>query len=1412
MTAGLCQGPTTITLTDDNGCVAQQVLNISVPACLTDVDFGTWQLVGNPANGNWLVQAGGAQLRQTVNGNPTFFVTPVDYINVRMKGRMRTTDGDDDFIGVVFGLKQPLGNSTQYDTWLFDWKQTNQNSNGFVGYEGFALSRILGNIPNTTAALSPTFWGHTNTPEFTVVATDYSTSNGFVRNQYHDIEVLYTTTRAVIIVDNDTIFDIADCFEPGRFGFYNYSQPDVYYTDFTYELFTSFELEADEVCVGDTTRITFFEPCSPNNDLTQFDELRWDFGDGTTFTNNAITVDNVNPTHVYAAAGNYTIRLIALDNLGCRDTVYRSVEILPLPNPNFNVTDQCFQDVTQFTDASNTGGYPITGWQWDLGDGSTSALQDVSHTYAASGTYNVSLIATDAFGCQDTVIQPTDIYALPVAAFAFVGVCDGEPMDLLDVSQDVSGIVTTTWDLGDGSTATTPLVSHLYAAAGTYSVTLDVTSGEGCLAQITQPVTVYPNPVADFTTTQVCAGLETDLTDVSTVAAPSTITAWAWDIINNGTVEFTTQNAQHTFGLGGTYDVSLTVTTDAGCNATLVVPVMSDPIPSAIAAATEACLGQPNDLSDQSMVAFGTIDAWEWDFGDGSAVDNTQNPSHIYAAFGTYDVTLTVTSDRGCTDNVSLQAIVHQLPVPAFAPIDDCFALNYPFTDASTIGAGTLTAWDWDFGDGTTGSVQDPTHSYPTFGTYSVQLTVTSSEGCTDSITQDIVLHDNPVAGFVVPAVCQQEPVAIQDTSSIQEGAIVAWSWTFAGGGTSSDQNPTHAFLASGNVNVQLTVTSDFGCTGSTTVAVPVHPKPNAAFTAPDVCLDEETVITDQSTVATGTIVSLAWELSDGTTETSSTFNHLFTPAGTYDITLMVETDQGCRDTLIAQTEVHRLPTADFSFADVCLDANALFTDQSIANSGQVDSWQWDLGDGASSTDAGPVAHAYAAEGTYDVTLIVGTNFGCSDTILQSIIIHPMPVANFSADSVCFGLETSFTDLSTITNGTIAGHSWLFGGGQGSETSDPVHTFPNTGYTDVDLTVSSEFGCSDQITLPIRVYVLPEPEFAAFDTCAGKEIQFTNQSVITEGAISTYAWTFGDGTTTSLSGPVHTYITDGNYTVSLVATSNFGCVDSISHSIEVFALPIPSFTTDPAEGCIPLSVSMTNTSTIANGYSIAGYAWRFGNGNTANVTDPGTVYTVEGNYDITLIATSNKGCVDSLTVADAVVAWPKPIADFRTDTLVYHMRFPKPEITEMSQGATIWHWDFGDGTEYDVQVPEHAYEEHGTYFIIETVFNDFGCSDTFGIRVIVEPNITFFIPNSFTPNADGLNDTWFGTGENIMEYENWVFNRWGQNIFYSKNKDRHWDGTLNDTPVESGMYLYKFIIKDIDNRTKVFSGEVHLIR
>lgn len=1152
----LCEGQHTITVTDANGCTATRIIVVSAPACLTDVDFYTWQQAGIPINGNWIVQNGGAQVRQVINGEPTFFVTPSDYINVRMKGQMRTTDSDDDFMGVVFGFKSPLTASNDFDMWLFDWKQGNQGA----GLEGFTLNHVVGTITN----YGSTFWDHNTTPEFTVVATDFG-NNGWNQNVDYEVEVTYTIGRAIIMVDGDTIFDVYDCFEPGRFGFYNYSQRNVYYSDFTYELFTDFTIVEQEICTGDSAHITFLETCGGFNNFEQFDELQWDYGDGESEVFDNVDLSNVNPVHQYTTPGTYDIRLIALDSLGCRDTVIHSLTVLENPTADFTFADQCLQDNTQFTDASTQGDNLLTGWNWDFGDNTTDVQQNPTHQFGNSGDQNVQLIVQDAFGCVDTSEQVVEIHVLPQA---------------------------------------------------------------------------------DFT------------------------------------------------------------------------------------------------------------------------------------------------------------------------PIDDCYSSNYPFQDQSVITNGTVDNWEWYFGDLTTSTSQNPTHTYAIFGSYDVELIAVSDQGCGDTILQTIILHDNPIAGFVLPQICQLQPFSLQDTSSIQEGTIAAWDYAFgdAVNGTSSVQNPTYMYQDAGIFDLVLTVTSNFNCTGTITVPTLVDPKPVADFATQNECLNDVMDFQDLSSVASGSVVTWEWDFGDLNTDIVQSPSHLFTTFGNFTVELMVETDNGCRDTTSQQVEIYQLPVAAFNYSDVCLLDSANFTDQSTTNSGVVDSWNWDLGDNSTENVQGPISHLYDPPNTYTVELIVQTDVGCWDTVEQDIIIYPMPETDFVADSVCFGQPTNFTDQSSILSGIISTYDWNFGSGATSNLQNPTNIFPQTSYTPVTLLLTSDFGCKDTITKDIRVYVLPEPDFSFIDTCFEDQVDFINLSQIPEGTNDIYDWDFADATTSQLTDPTHWFPAEGFYPTQLIATSNFGCQDSITRTVEIYPLPQLAFTPFPPEGCQPLEVLFNNESSITPGYFISDYYWEFGNGLNSIEQEPQITYVDSGYYTVMLIGTTTKGCDDTLIRVDVINAWPRPVAGFQTDKDRYAMYFPKVRFEDLSFGATEWHYDFDDGGQSTDQNPVYEYSAAGTYEVVQTVVNDYGCDDVTSVRVIVDPAITFYIPNTFTPNDDGHNETFAGYGEGIEEYELWIFDRWGEQLFYSAEMDGEWDGTYLGKAVESGVYVYKFGIVDVNQEFHQYTGSVHLFR
>lgn len=218
--------------------IATLAIATTAHAAPTPIDLRTWTQEGSPASGNWVVSADGSSVLQTINGYPTFFVSPEEFINTTITGKFRVEDGDNDFMGFVFGYQSPIATNhdpdNHFDFLLFDWKQRDQQTGYGLGREGFSLSRIDGRF-GTHLEILNTFWEHPDNPKSQVLATSYGSDKGWTAYTEYDFSLLYQTDRIKIDIDGETIFDISGEFEPGQFGFYNHSQPYARYSGFTQE-------------------------------------------------------------------------------------------------------------------------------------------------------------------------------------------------------------------------------------------------------------------------------------------------------------------------------------------------------------------------------------------------------------------------------------------------------------------------------------------------------------------------------------------------------------------------------------------------------------------------------------------------------------------------------------------------------------------------------------------------------------------------------------------------------------------------------------------------------------------------------------------------------------------------------------------------------------------------------------------------------------------------------------------------------------------------------------------------------------------------------------------------------------------------------------------------------------------------
>jgi gliding motility-associated-like protein len=200
-------------------------------------------------------------------------------------------------------------------------------------------------------------------------------------------------------------------------------------------------------------------------------------------------------------------------------------------------------------------------------------------------------------------------------------------------------------------------------------------------------------------------------------------------------------------------------------------------------------------------------------------------------------------------------------------------------------------------------------------------------------------------------------------------------------------------------------------------------------------------------------------------------------------------------------------------------------------------------------------------------------------------------------------------------------------------------------------------------------------------------------------------------------------------------------------------------------------------------------------------------------FDIHITVTSLNGCVSEIIKPNYISVYPKPDAWFSVEPTVQNIIKPYFEFTDLSsENVTNWNWSFGDASYDNDQHPTHTYHSIGTFPVGLIVETQYGCLDTFGLQVKVEPVFTFYVPNSFTPDENGINDEFFGTGEGYTSYSMFVFDRWGEQIFESNDEEYTWDGTFKGKQVQEGVYAYRFYLIDWQGHDHEYDGHVTLHR
>lgn len=666
----------------------------------------------------------------------------------------------------------------------------------------------------------------------------------------------------------------------------------------------------NDVCIGNTVFFNNATTITPPATATDF---TWKMGEGTVIT-------QYNNTHLYTAPGQYDVWLIAGSTDGCVDSVMHQVNVYDYPIADFTLSgDVCLGEPAGFINNSLPPSNDAIGQvSWNFGDGASASSWDVVHTYSLPDTFPVVLtVASATLGCATVFRDTIIVYPAIFTNFIFSNVCFGTTVSFFNQSQG-SGIWE--WDFGDASpTESTFDVTHDYLSADTFLVRLVGISPNGCNDTTTHQVFVFDAPEPAFTAANVCSNALALYDNLSVAPAMGNLASWYWLFSDNTTAS--AFSPAHQYPAPGNYTATLIVySSNLSCSDTLTRPITIYPVPVpefTIANVCDESPVQPNNLTTTPVAN------WEWNFGDGTPINTSQNPTHTFATSGFYAVWLHVTNADGCIDSVKQNVIVYSLPEAQFSSTTVCEGTPTALFNQSIIGfPDNIVQWAWNFGDNTPVELAvNPAHPFAEGGVFDVQLLVTSGNGCMDSTTQQVEVYYAPNPDVIVTLTEGCAPVCPHffDASSIGNGGIVEWRWNFGDLQTSANRNEYHCYYSkelyeSTFYDISLRTVSNNGCIATLILdsLIEVYPTPYADFTwSPDsVSLFDPRVFFDD-----GSYGADYWTWDFGDPNMNATSNqqdpmHTYTQHGTFTVYQVASNFNGCTDTTFKEIVVH----ADFRF------------------------------------------------------------------------------------------------------------------------------------------------------------------------------------------------------------------------------------------------------------------------------------------------------------------------------------------------------------------------------------------------------------------------------------------------------------------------------------------------------------------
>ncbi len=818
-------------------------------------------------------------------------------------------------------------------------------------------------------------------------------------------------------------------------------------------------------------------------------------------------------------------------------------------------------------------------------------------------------------------------------------------------------------------------------------------------------------------------------------------TKWLWDFDNGDTSSL--QNPKEVYTTAGTYNVKLTVSNSNSSSSITKSITIIGSVEAGFTYQYNNVCAAPSTFNFMVNNYQDTI-SYAWNFGNGKTA--TGSPvATVFTTNGSYNVGLITSTPQGCKDTAT-QPFAIGSATASFSSFS-VVCKNAPATFTNTSNPIPLSI-TWSINDVVSGNGNVLTHTFATAGSYDIKMEA-SFGSCTQTVKKTITVKDKPVAAFSEAGSLQSctLPATVSFTNSSTNADT--YQWIFGDGNTSTQTNASNTYNKASSFSPALVAFNGDGCSDTLTknALVKLGPPVISSFTAlPKSGCIPENITSGANITSPDPVVSYDWNTGDGNLHLSgNTFSHVYSKEGYYDVSLAVTTQNGCTDTYTLKQAVAAgtKPVADFTVdkPSVCASTPVQFIDKSI---GTVTSWNYNFGDGLSTSGSPNPTHLFTKIGSNNVTLYI-SNKGCSGdpkTIANIVTVLP-PIAGFAFTYNCANpLQVQFTDQSQQPDSW----QWNFGDNKTDNTAKPIHTYTSSGTYQVVLTAANNNGCTSNDTAIISVSdekpsLIMQPSNGFI--CRNDSIRLS--AVSPSGSIVKYTWNLGDGSALTNDSTVsHTYTRSNDYNPFVTVQYLNKCSRDIYFATPLHVYgPTANFSFVQNGTCLPLDVAFTNNSTADNLHPITSTSWIYGNGEEDNNTSISHIHTYQtgGSFTPKLAIMDAIGCTDSFTSLQPIIA--KGVMPLFTYAIKQDCKSAVVNFTNTStlynDAIASYQWDFGDGKFSSLLNPLHTYSATGSYTVSLTITTTGGCTVTtkqvFNITIPPLPKVTVTVPATVCVNT-----------------------------------------------------------------------------